>query len=358
MRYSIYILFFFFPCFNVSKGQAIDKGQINFEKAYSEINDMLNNKQKPSFKRAVFVVENAYLDDSLDYKIYLSVIELYKRIALSYKKANSLKDYNYSDSTQVALNGALFKVFTDTIYDSEKKIVSVPFTYDFEDVFGNNDFTKTFITKLLLSKSGTCHSLPYLYKIIAEELSTQAYLSFAPHHIYIKQRNKKIGWYNTELTSGQFPIDGYLMATGYISRVNILSGIYMDTLSYQQSIATCLMDLSYAYRAKKDSLADNEFVLKCADLALSVYPNYVQALLVKAETHKAIYLKSEKEKNTLIAQNNFQLMKDTYNKLIKLGYSEVPIEIFNKWFASYQKNKEQYQNSEINTIFNTSNSKK
>ncbi len=358
MRCFIYISIFLFGCFNISIAQSIDKVQINFEKAYAEINDMLNNKQKSSFKRAVFVVENAYLGDSLNYNFYLSLIEFYKKLTLAYKKANPLKDYKYSDSNEVALNGALFKVFTDTIYDTDKKIISIPLTYDFEDVFGNTDFTKTFIIKLLLSKSGTCHSLPYLYKIICEELGTQAYLSFAPHHIYIKQRNKKTGWYNTELTSGQFPIDGYLMATGYISRENILSGIYMDTLSYNQSIATCLMDLSFAYRAKKDTLADNSFVLKCADLALSVYPNYGQALLVKAETHKAIYVESEKEKNTIVAQNNFQQMKDAYNQLIKLGYSEVPIETFNKWFASYQKNKQQYQNSEINTIFTPTTPKK
>lgn len=349
MRYCIYISFFLFNCLGVSKAQTNYRVEINFEKAYSEINDMLNNKQKPSFKRAVFVVENAYLDDSLDYNSYLSFIDFYKKLTLAYKKSNSLKDYNYSDSTEVALNGALFKVFTDTIFDTDKRIVSIPLIYDFEDVFGNADFTKTFIIKLLLTKSGNCHSLPYLYKIISEELGTQAYLSFAPHHIYLKQRNKKIGWYNTELTSGQFPIDGYLMATGYISRENIISGIYMDTLSYKQSIATCLMDLSYAYKAKKDSLADNVFVLKCADLALSVYPNYVQALLVKAETHKAIYQRSEK--NTTLAQNNFKQMKDTYNRLIKLGYSEVPVETFKKWFAFYQKNKQEFQNSEINTIF-------
>ena len=358
MRYLIHILFFLFACFSISKAQSIDKVQLNFEKAYSEINDMLNNKQTPSFKRAVFVVENAYIDDSLNYNIYQSLINFYKNLALAYKKSNLLKDYNYSDSAEVALNAALFKIFTDTIYDTNKKIISIPFAYDFEDVFGNTYFAKTFITKLLFSKSGTCHSLPYLYKIISEELGTQAYLSFAPHHIYLKQRNKKTGWYNIELTSGQFPIDGYLMATGYISRENILSGIYMDTLGYKQSIATCLMDLSYAYRARKDTLADNAFVLKCADLALSVYPNYVQALLIKAETHKAIYLKSEKEKNTTVAKENLQLMKGTYNKLIKLGYSEVPIETFNKWFASYQKNKEQYQNSEINTIFTPTTQKK
>jgi hypothetical protein len=356
MRCFIYILLFC-TCFTTGKAQPVDKTDVRFEKAYSEISAMLNNTQKPSFKRAVFLVENAYLDDSLDYEGYLLFIDLYKNLALAYKKANTLKDYNYADSNEVALNGALFKIFTDTVYTTGKKIISIPFSYDFEDAFGNKDFTKTFITKLLITKSGTCHSLPYLYKIVAEELGTEAYLAMAPHHIYIKQRNQKTGWYNTELTSGQFPVDGYLMATGYISRENILSGLYMDTLSYKQSIATCLLDLSYAYKAKKDTLANKLFILKCADEALSVYPRYAQALLVKAETHKAIYLEANKKKDTVMAQKHFKEMKSTYNQLIKLGYSEVPAETFNKWFTAYQKSKEHYQNSEINTIFNPANVK-
>lgn len=356
LRFLI-ILFILFNGFTKSKADSINNVDANFQKAFIEIENMLNNKQKTSFKRAVFVVENAYLDDSLDFNKFNKTIQLYRDVTNAVSKANRLKSYSFADSIEQNLNGALFKIFTDTIYDTKRSIISIPFKYDFEDALGNNDFASTFITKLLVTKIGTCHSLPYLYKIISEEIGTKAYLAFAPHHIYIKQFNKKIGWYNTELTSGQFPLDGYLMATGYISRDNIMSGIYMDTLSYKQSIATCLMDLSYAYRAKKDTLADPEFVLKCANAALLVYPNYAQALVVKAEILKVLYLKSKTE-NTDIAKNHYQQMKNTYNQLIKLGYSEVPIETFNKWFSTYQKNKEQYQNSEINTIFKSPNTKK
>ena len=354
-RFILLLLLFTFSL-NI-KADSINSIDVNFQKAFTEIENMLNDKQKPSFKRAVFVVENAYFNDSLNYSFYLSLIDLYKKTAIAYKETNPLKSYTQQDSTDVNLNGALFKIFTDTIFDIDNQIVSTPFEYNFEDALGNEDFTNTFITKMLITKKGTCHSLPYLYKIISEELGTKAYLAFAPHHIYLKQRNKKVGWYNTELTSGQFPNDGYLMATGYISRDNIMSGIYMDTLSYKQSIATCLMDLSYSYRAKRDTLAKNDFVLKCADAALKVYPNYVQALLVKAETHKSIYIQAKKENNTSIAESNFKQMKDTYNQLIKYDYREVPAEVFNKWYSNYRKNKDQYQNSEINSIFNSPNKK-
>lgn len=351
-RYFIYISFFLFACFNISKAQPTDQIEINFQKAYSEINDMLNNKQQPSFKRAVFVVENAYLDDSLDYNMFNALIDYYKSIAIAYKKANHLKDFNYPDSTQQNLSASLFKIFTDSIFDTKHNLVSTPFKYDFEDVFGDDDFTKTFVIKLLLTKSGNCHSLPYLYKIINEESGgTPAYLSFAPHHIYIKQRNKKIGWYNVELTSGQFPIDGYLMATGYISQKNIIEGIYMDTLSYKQSIATCLMDLAYAYMAKLNDKANNEFILKCANTALSVRSNYVQALLRKAEIHKDLFKEYQQQNNQPLADLNYKEMENTYKKLLDYGYSNVPLETFKKWFTTYQQNKSKYENTEIKTGF-------
>gem|GEM_PF-4659315 len=43
-----------------------------------------------------------------------------------------------------------------------------------------------------------------------------AYLAMAPNHTYIKLRSDKNGWYNTELTSASFPIDSWLMVSGYI----------------------------------------------------------------------------------------------------------------------------------------------
>ena len=41
-----------------------------------------------------------------------------------------------------------------------------------------------------------CHSLPYLYKIIMDELGYEWHLALAPNHMYIKTNNKKVGWYN------------------------------------------------------------------------------------------------------------------------------------------------------------------
>lgn len=61
------------------------------------------------------------------------------------------------------------------------------------------------MSKLLDTQKGNCNSMPYLYKILAEELGVDANLALAPNHVYIKHNIKSLGWYNTELTSGIFP---------------------------------------------------------------------------------------------------------------------------------------------------------
>src|SRR6202012_1332497 len=100
--------------------------------------------------------------------------------------------------------------------------------------------------------------------------------------MYIKNRCKSIGWYNTELTSGCFPIDAWIMASGYLPTKAIKSGIYMDTLSNAAAISICVIDLAKGYEHKTHNYYDG-FMLKCCDLALKYHPEDVQALLLKAE---------------------------------------------------------------------------
>jgi len=350
---TYFILFFFILCFCEAKAQynRVDSIQKNFDKAYNELEAMLNGKQQASFKRAVYLVENAYFDDSLNYNLYLGLIDYYKKVALAYNKVNKLQSYKYADSLKQNLNASLFKIFTDTIKTIDNQIASTPFQYNFQDALGNKDFSSTFITNLLVTKKGNCHSLPYLYKILTEELGTKSYLSLAPMHIYIKQFNKKVGWYNVELTSGSFPLDAYLMSTGYISHQNIVSKLYMDTLSYKESIATCVMDLCYAYMRKLDTLSNYGFIIKCANKSLEIKPNYVSGLLRLNGIHNYLYAKYTKENKSDLAIIHKQAFIETNKKLMKLGYQDVSEETFNKWYTSYQKDKSKYDNTQINTNF-------
>lgn len=49
--------------------------------------------------------------------------------------------------------------------------------YDFEDYMGAKDWSKMFVSKLLKTGSGQCHSMPLLYLMLAEEMNTEAYLA-------------------------------------------------------------------------------------------------------------------------------------------------------------------------------------
>ncbi|MET3012941.1 transglutaminase family protein, partial [Flavobacterium psychrophilum] len=132
--------------------------------------------------------------------------------------------------------------------------------YDFQDVFGHKTRENLFVSKLLETRKGNCHSLPYLYKILCEELGVDANLALAPNHVYIKHRNIKEGWYNTELTSGIFPIDAWIMASGFVHIDAISNGVYMKALNNRESIAVVMIDLADNYNVKFPN-NDGTFIL-------------------------------------------------------------------------------------------------
>lgn len=212
-----------------------------------------------------------------------------------------------------------------------------------------------FVTKLLVTNSGNCHSLPYLYKIVANEMGTTAYLTFSPNHIYIKNKCKKTGWYNTELTSGDFPTDGWIMCSGYITNEAIISGIYMDTLSQQQSVAYTLIDLAKGYE-KKFGIGDGAFILKSCSACLNYYPNCINALLLKAETQKKLFEAMMKNNNTQYvseilnkpeAKALYEDMEQTYGKIALSGYREMPEEMYKNWLKSLSQAKDEYSNRKV-----------
>ena len=201
---------------------------------------------------------------------------------MGYLKANELAGYEEKDREKVAKYGAVFKVLTDTVktqIPNGEIAHHLPFGYDFEDFVGDTDWTKGFVSKLLATKKGNCHSLPYLYKILCDELGAETHLALAPNHLYIKHHSKKTGWYNTELTSATFPIDAWLMVSGYISLEAIQNAVYMDTIGTYRAVALCVVDLRQGY-AKKYPDNDGTFILQCCELALKHFPTCINAMLL------------------------------------------------------------------------------
>lgn len=319
-----------------------------YQSTLKSLTSMLNGNQSINFKRAVFLVEDSFLEGKLNYMTYNESIKLYKSLCEQLVLSRDLK-YDGKDKKQVSKYAAVFTVMKDTLpilKTDGQTIYHLPFEYDFEDITGETDWTKMFVTKLLSTHKGNCHSLPYLYKIITEELGEKAYLAFAPNHIYIKQKCKSLGWYNTELTSGMFPVDSWLMASGYVHLKSIQNGIYMDALNEKQSIAVCLIDLAQGYQ-KKFGKDDCDFVLKACDKALEYYPNYINAMLLQVETRFHLWDINVYDTKKYKAEELSEIQV-IYNKIHDLGYRKMPQGMYLDWLISLKKERKKYNNRKIN----------
>ncbi|SHJ85206.1 hypothetical protein SAMN02745146_0348 [Hymenobacter daecheongensis DSM 21074] len=310
-----------------------------YEPAYQELAKMLDERYPLSFKRAVFVTENAYFDNCLSYEEFSQQIMGLATVCRLLKETNnSYFLYDRDDKENVARNAAIFLMMKDSTR-LRKGNTLPPFRYDFEDFDGDADWRKMFVSKLLVTHKGNCHSLPYLYKILADETGAQTWLSLAPNHVYLKQHNKKDGWYNTELTSYTFPIDAWLTASGYISRETIISGIYMDTLTAKQNVVLCLVDLAKGYERKVGRVAAEPFVSKCAALALQHFPHYINAQLLQAESLRH---KFERQTATPEAQQVYAAMEAAYTRIFDTGYREMPPQMYADWLRSVNDEKQKY----------------
>ncbi|BEV05963.1 YdeI/OmpD-associated family protein [Chryseobacterium gambrini] len=341
-----------------------DKENRFYEEAFQNIDNMLNDKQEYSFKNAVFGVENAYYQGKLDVLQLEREINFLKAFSGSILKSREL-NYSESDKNNVSKYAAVFSIMCQSLPVMVKDTVIQykPFNYDFEDVFGHKEISNLFVSKLLLTKKGNCNSMPYLYKILAEELGVDANLALAPNHVYIKHRIKAVGWYNTELTSGIFPEDGWLMASGYIHLDAIKNGVFMKALNNKESLALCLFDLAQAYN-KSFPENDGSFVLNCTKRAVEVYPYFAKALILKAETHKKMFEKVMKEENLSTdnpeniklalrnpkAKELFDIMKKEYGYIYEIGYRQMPEEMYLDWLVSLKTERSKYENKKLNNF--------
>jgi RHS repeat-associated protein len=329
-----------------SIGQQAD-AKTNYEKAFDEMHRMLKDEVPISFKRAVFLTENSYLDNQMDYDGFEKHINGLVQLTRSVSQADGLI-YNKKDRQQVLLSASLYRVMKDTIlfespYD-ETKWRKLPYTYDMDDFSGSADWTKMFVSKLFYSKSGNCHSLPILYKILADELGVKAWLSITPNHTYIKQWNDKTGWYNTELTTGRFPYDAEIKNNSYIKTEAIVAGVYMDTLTNKENISYAITDLALGY-IKKFGYDDIETPVRWLDTALVYYPDFPNALIFKSELLKKNYEKAVAKKggsNYLNPKDidlrvKFEELEKSYYTVHQTGYRRMPKEMYLNWLYRVRK---------------------
>ena len=345
-KYKLLLLILFSSLF-CATAQNRETQEKNFEQSYALLSSMLVNENNYSFKKAVFSVENAYLDNQLDTVFINKKLKTLKNLSLSIIKSKTI-EYNESDKEIVNKRASLFAIMCDTIHlNINDKIYNYePFGYDFTDVFGHSKRENLFVSKLLETRKGNCHSLPYLYKILAEEIGITASLALAPNHVYIKHRSIKDGMYNTELTSGIFPIDAWIMASGFIHIDAIRNGVYMKALNNKESIALVLIDLADNYNAKFPN-NDGIFVLKCAETAILNYPNFATALILRAETHKKQMKKEQNQDKIKLLMTD---LEKEYAHIHEIGYRNMPEDMYLNWLITLKTERNKYEYKNLNTF--------
>lgn len=312
-----------------------------YTEALSRIENMLSDKAALNFQEAVFLTENAYFENRLDREKFSKDIAFYTHICKGVMASGSI-EYTERDIDVAMAQCGVFIFMTDTvpIKSGNDIIGSIPFSYNYEDFSGQNDWSNMFVSTLISTNRGNCHSLPYLYKIIMDELGYKSHLALAPNHIYIKANNKKVGWYNIELTCGDFPTDAWLMASGYIHIDAIRNGIYMRALSDKEAVAMTLVDLAQGYQAKY-GIGDGSFILQCCNTALEHFPKYINAMLLKGEILTELYRQSPDDAR-------MDEMNILYTSIHELGYRKMPNEMYMNWLGSLSKdNTEQRMKSVI-----------
>ena len=318
--------------------QSQQEGGELFKQSFAELSNMLDGKQDLSLKWAVFLSENATYGQ-LDYDWFCYLIQKETDFVKSALAAEKLTIENKD-----AVKWMLYRLFADTVPVGNEK--HIPFTYDFEDPFGKTDWTKMYVTKLLTTRKGQCHSMPLLYLILAEELGVDAYLAYSPQHSYIKVKNKKGVWYNFETTNGHYTNDSWVLSSNFIKAEAVQQGVYLDTLGRKKVVASCLNDLGQAYIHKFGSY--DKFAAQCAEKTLETHPNNINAMKIKANYRTVLF-------DFVVWQMNYpppatiheypevyellRLRDETYDRMDALGFEEMPEEAYNAWLKSFENEK-------------------
>ena len=268
-----------FPLHSVFPQNDISMGY--YGKAYSEMKNMLNGDSPLSVKRAVFLAENAYLDGKLDYE--KDFCEPLRKGADYLRRMIAVNHWEtYKTAKQIALCNFFFTPCSGNGQN--------PFQYDYGKDFSEEDYSKQLVSKTIKTHKGQCRSLPWTYKLYAEELGAAVYLARAPRHTFIMYKDEDDlfpeDWINVETTAQQYQPTWVIKEHFAITDSAIAAGTYMTPLTDVQTVACQLADLAFGYYKKYNRYDD--FTLKCVDESLKFYPKNPNALLIKMKSLEAL----------------------------------------------------------------------
>lgn len=303
------------------------------------------NPDSFSITKVVYLSEAPYYDNPPSFQVFEGVIKQRANLVKQILKQQGLSIKNGS-----AVNYAIQKLFSQNniFYDAKtgKEYVAKKISYDFDDFYGENDWTKMFVSKVLQTNSGQCHSLPLLYLCIAEQLHAKAYLSLAPNHSFIQYFDNNGMIKNFETTNGHLVSVSWLLQSDAISAMAYKNKTYLDTLSFKKLFAECLADFQNSYIAKNGY---DDFTQKITQKILSVDSTNINALMTNANA--AYYLF-----NNLLNQygnppkeqlSQYPQLEQAYNnmataqqKVNETGYQDMPKEQYIEWLKSIDREKQ------------------
>ncbi len=331
------------------------KAKGNYFKAFNELNTMLD-KGTLDLKRAVFLVEHAY-DTTLTYERFKNQIsKLVEIIALK------MKQDRVSPNDNMGKIMTLFKFMADTITvqhpATEKRITTYPKTYDFADFYGAQDYSKMFVTKVIRTGTGQCHSLPLLFLILAQEVGAKAYLSTSPEHSYVKFVDDMGNLQNIELTNGMFTTDQFILQSGYVKASAIKNKIYMDTLGLRKVVLDQLNDLSNSYARQ---FGYDDFAIKCGERILNEHPNNIRGYMQLGNYYNMLAIKIQNEykmkgwgqrefEQDSEARRIFSTAMKLNETIDNLGFAEMPPDVYANWLNMLKNEDMKQQHLERKTL--------
>lgn len=325
--------------------QSYQEGTSNYYAAFDEINNMLKGRLPLSLSRAVFLAENAYYDNAINYQDYQNTLK--SNIDFCNQK---IEEEKLDKEDNLVKNMMLFRFMSDTLTITDKKtkrkLSHYPNTYNLDDYDSHISYDSHFVVKLMQTGKGQCHSMPLYYLILAEQINSEAYFSLSPKHSFVKIQDEKGAWYNIELTCKAILSDAHYMNNSYIKAEAIRNRIYLEPLDKTNTITQMLVELARGYYKKYGM---DDFFLKCVNTALEYSSNNVDALNLKAnyETRLTLTLANllnapkpdDMKAKSPEAYKHYEAMQALYKQVDDLGYEELPDRVYADWLKHIDREK-------------------
>ncbi len=305
---------------------------------------MRMNPDSFSLTKALYLVESAWYDNPPPYAEFEASIKLWASVV---KKI--LSNEGLSSRNNTAINYGIQKLFKQhglkQAQTGQSQVPIPTVSYDFNDPVGDQYYASMFVTKLLQSGKGQCHSMPLFYLAVAEQLKGKAWLSLSPNHSFIQYFDEKGSRYSFESTNGNLVTQNWLMQCSYINATALKQGTYLDTLSSRQLYAQCMADMLMGYMNKigHDKLAD-----QITEQILAIDPTNLAALMTRANrlTDKAMQ-ECQRAGNPPPSQlyqypkayHAYQAMQAGYRQIEATGFQEMASEVYLRWLQSIEQEK-------------------